>query len=170
MNGSVLISLGSRIFSQILAAFILGHETAHSNLIWRGSGSKAPMKSDRQLSSQAAALIAGREQAFPSLVLIAPCIIDEPHFKARLQSRLQAGVSAASLFLGDGALSSAKATKNRHLTEFSVRLTPPLPQTSQRAADTEQTDKVKPPLCDSLNCSSSGPNGLWNGQLSREHP
>ena len=67
-------------------------------------------------------------------------------------------MSAASLLLGDGALSSARATKNRHLTELSVRIIPPLLQTSWRAADREQANKVKPPLCDSLNRSSSGPN------------
>lgn len=38
------------------------------------------MKSDHQLSSWAAALIAGREQGVPSLALIAPCIIEEPRF------------------------------------------------------------------------------------------
>lgn len=103
-----MISLGSRIFSQILAAFILGHETARSNLIWRGSSYKAPVKSDHQLSSQAAALIAGREQAVPSLVLIVPCIIEEPCSGGRHiwgDAKIAGGrVSCFPSLLGDAAL------------------------------------------------------------------
>lgn len=43
-----MISLGSRVFSQVLAAFLLGLETVRSHLRRRGSGSKAPLKSDHQ--------------------------------------------------------------------------------------------------------------------------
>lgn len=92
------------------------------------------MKSDHQLSSQAAALIAGREQGVPSLALIALCIIEEPRFSDRhVQGDIQIAGWSVSCFPHSAVMELCnldRATKNRHLTELSVQLTPSSPPTT----------------------------------------
>lgn len=115
------------------------------------------MKSDQPLGSWAAALIAGREQVILGLVLIAPCIIEEPCFQGQTHQgdiRTAGCMSAASLAPCDGDLGSGRATKKRHLTEMFVQL----PRPHWKAADAEQANKVKPARSNSPSCHSSSAN------------